>query len=73
MVVTAVTSVSPRRTKGLPRGCQWEVFCYVEYVMCVSVCWCCMWVMMGDVVVGGVCSWSGDGSVMMGGYGVGSW
>ena len=26
-----------------------------------------MWVMMGDVVVGGVCSWSGDGSVMMGG------
>ena len=35
--------------------------------MCVSVCWCCMWVMMGDVVVGGVCSWSGDGSVMMGG------
>jgi len=23
--------------------------------MCVSVCWCCMWVMMGDVVVGGVC------------------
>ena len=41
--------------------------------MCVGVCWCCMWVMMGDVVVGGVCSWSGDGSVMMGGYAVGSW
>ena len=55
--------VSPKGTKGLPRGCQWEV---LWGLVCVNVCGC---VYVGDDggCGGRRCVYgSGDGSVMMG-------